>query len=586
MENLATSIAEYVYGLVTVDFLILLGIKSTILLVAVFLIVFRLKKFSPRILHIIWTIAFVALLAMPLIPDNLSIWKLPILDTQTEAVDDNVPTENVRDQKATVNALRDFYRDEVSSPYIVFSEQPADQSISKNGTPPAWMIWSTFIWLLGSLLLLTFLIIENIWLKLVSQTRNNFRHADWPKILNEYQKLLCINQSVRIVQSRHVSVPLTIGALKPVIILPSKAKGWTKDRLKIVLLHELAHIKRLDYTTNFVVNLVCLIYWFNPVIWFAAYLQRIERERACDDIVLENEVSPVYYAKQIVEIAEENNRSGQSFVKRQVAMSKHHDLKNRIVSILQRNECPPLSNRSKAILTTCFVFLLTGLTSFNFSGEETAAFSNDAANVPVSAFISNLKHDDPLIRLEAAQELNRVYNKQIIKPLLVALEREKNPEIVESIILALGKFGMDRTFYTIASKWNHPDPNVQAAVLLSLGQISCFPSYLLIEESKKSNHPGVREVAIKVLQKVNHKKLKRSIHDFANIMQTGDLSRRKSVARSLSQIHGSDIISHLARLYSNQSVASTQIVGNRLKRMARANDFSSLQHVVISSSEE
>jgi hypothetical protein len=68
-------------------------------------------------------------------------------------------------------------------------------------------------------------------------------------------------------------------------------------------LHEFAHIKRNDFHTQSLAQFACAVYWFNPLVWFAAHQLRLERERACDDYVLLSGTSGADYATDLLEIA-------------------------------------------------------------------------------------------------------------------------------------------------------------------------------------------------------------------------------------------------------------------------------------------
>jgi uncharacterized protein (TIGR02246 family) len=108
---------------------------------------------------------------------------------------------------------------------------------------------------------------------------------------------------VRIRWTAREFTPMTWGMRRPVVILPLVCKTWDQDRLAQVLVHEIGHIQRWDVLTQALGSAACALYWFNPLVWLAARQMLVERERACDDLVLQSGAKPSSYAHGLLEIA-------------------------------------------------------------------------------------------------------------------------------------------------------------------------------------------------------------------------------------------------------------------------------------------
>lgn len=98
-------------------------------------------------------------------------------------------------------------------------------------------------------------------------------------------------------------MPVTWGILRPVILVPKSAEAWDADRLRAALLHEGAHVRRLDYTWHFLGEFAAAFHWPNPLVWLARRRVRAAQERACDDVVLREGVRATDYADQLLAIA-------------------------------------------------------------------------------------------------------------------------------------------------------------------------------------------------------------------------------------------------------------------------------------------
>jgi TonB family protein len=111
--------------------------------------------------------------------------------------------------------------------------------------------------------------------------------------------------SVRAVE--HPALLLVWGWRRPTIIVPLVAARWPADRIAAVVDHELAHIRRADWVTQLLSEIVRAVYWFNPLVWLACARLRAECEEASDDRVLAFGTEGASYASHIVEIARDLN---------------------------------------------------------------------------------------------------------------------------------------------------------------------------------------------------------------------------------------------------------------------------------------
>ena len=104
---------------------------------------------------------------------------------------------------------------------------------------------------------------------------------------HQLQRRLAVAWPVRFLLSHRTDVPLVIGALRPVVLIPVSAlAGLSPDQLDALILHELAHIRRLDTVTNILLVAVETVLFYHPAVWWVSRQVRTEREHCCDDFAV------------------------------------------------------------------------------------------------------------------------------------------------------------------------------------------------------------------------------------------------------------------------------------------------------------
>ena len=184
----------------------------------------------------------------------------------------------------------------------------------------------------------------------------------WIEEAEQLARELRINRGLCFVESAQVSVPLVLHLWRPVIVIPEAAAEWPWDRVRAVLLHELAHIKRNDVHIQTLAQMACAAYWFNPLVWFAANQLRLECERACDDSVLMGGTSGADYATHLYEIARAG--SGPASAPFAIGLAVHRSqLEERLVAILNPRtprQSATVLGRVMVALSMLFVALAAG----------------------------------------------------------------------------------------------------------------------------------------------------------------------------------------------------------------------------------
>jgi beta-lactamase regulating signal transducer with metallopeptidase domain len=156
--------------------------------------------------------------------------------------------------------------------------------------------------------------------------------AAMDELLLVLKKRIGLDVPVKLLASAKAQVPMVIGFLKPIVLIPTAAMAQlSPQQLETILLHELAHIKRHDYLVNILQTIVETMLFFNPFVWLISTITRREREHCCDDMVVDNTPEPISYATALAALA--SHRRPASLI---VAATGHRTpLFNRIQRIME-----------------------------------------------------------------------------------------------------------------------------------------------------------------------------------------------------------------------------------------------------------
>ena len=147
--------------------------------------------------------------------------------------------------------------------------------------------WMVAAWLIG-LVVLSVRMIGG-----VARTRRIVREGTAPAsdavrlLVTRISESLGVTRAVRALEGTRLTVPVVVGWMRPVIVLPvSLVSGLTPSQLEMLLAHEIAHIRRYDYLANLLQTVFETLLFFHPAAWWLSDRIREERENCCDDIAV------------------------------------------------------------------------------------------------------------------------------------------------------------------------------------------------------------------------------------------------------------------------------------------------------------
>jgi beta-lactamase regulating signal transducer with metallopeptidase domain len=319
-------------------------LKATALLAAAGLVDALLRRRgSAAARHLVWTLAIVGLLALPVASLALPEWTLQIpIASQPSGVrvDANAVVEPARSTSAPMLGIQTGF----------------DAPTRTGGL--SWFAVIVAGYMTGVLLLLVRLAIEPIALQRLTRRSQALTDPRWTEILDDAARELRVTRPVRLLQSAREVMPLTFGTLAPAIVLPASSDDWTVDRRRAVLLHELAHVARRDCLVQRLTAFTCALYWPHPGVWWAARRLRIERELACDDRVLASGAGAREYAGHLLELAHALGAAPAPATA--LGMARPKQLESRLLAVLDaaRNRAAIRPRARTVAIATVFVGLV------------------------------------------------------------------------------------------------------------------------------------------------------------------------------------------------------------------------------------
>ena len=229
--------------------------------------------------------------------------------------------------------------------------------------------------------------------------RGMVTHRADPHVARAWRALGGRGDPPRVVVSDEVDAPIVVGAIAPVVVVPVAALAWSAERWRVVLLHELAHVRRRDGVANLVAQLACSLHWVDPLVWIAARRLREERELAADDAVLRGGARASAYAEHLVAIA---TGAAHDTPGTALAMAEPMRLEARVAALLDGDRSRGPAGARRAAAASVSVALVAAAVAC-VSLDSAPAYADEAAARGTPPIAAN----DPALQSAAEQELDR-----------------------------------------------------------------------------------------------------------------------------------------------------------------------------------
>lgn len=349
------------------------ALKGTLVLLAASVLVISMRRGSAATRHLVWQLALLAVLSLPLLklvtPLHFAVlpdFRSPIVTPaarQAEVVGPVVEKNEIKtEDQVAASPSTSAALDITSSSTTVAANRPS--------MALRVLFWSALIWMVVAAVLLLRLAFGFVLVRWFALRAYPLYENGWNDLNGELAGLVGLKGPVQLLGSPHIATPMTWGITRAVVMLPSAAEDWTDERRRVVLLHEMAHIRRKDSLAHMFAQVACAVYWFHPLVWKAAARMRAEAERACDDLVLRAGTRASVYADHLLELI--RTIGGMRTPAVALPMAQRSTFEGRLLAILE----PHLDRTSPRPLVVLGMILVVGLVVLPLAGLTSSSDLN------------------------------------------------------------------------------------------------------------------------------------------------------------------------------------------------------------------
>jgi len=318
-------------------------------LIALALAALRVRASGAR--HATWSAVLGAMLLMPILP-----YCIPSIPFPVPASFRGI---------ARISGTPETPRQAFAMPFPVESPPgnelreyppPTSQTLASQGASerePVWPAVALAAYGIGTVILLSRLLLGWRSARRITRAGRRIDPVKQPRAVREWPR------EVPLCESGSVTTPVTVGITRPTTILPVIWSLWSDEKLRAVLTHELAHVRRRDPLVGFLAQLNLCFYWFHPLAWWLKRKLAVTAEHACDDAAVRALGETRRYAEVLIDMADGVRKSGRRVSWPSIGIDGSGLLGQRIDRILSGDMFRELSSARKVILgVTCGTAIL------------------------------------------------------------------------------------------------------------------------------------------------------------------------------------------------------------------------------------
>ncbi|MDA8016120.1 MAG: M56 family metallopeptidase [Thermoanaerobaculia bacterium] len=399
---------------------------------------------------------------------------------------------------------------------------PGARSVLRS-SPSVWLVGG---WLAGTGGFLIWFTFQVASLQRLRRSAEVLLDGPWRRELSTCVDALGLEKAPRLLISPKVVIPMLTGWSAPCLFVPESARSWSPRRRRAVLLHELAHLRRGDLTSNWLGELCRALYWPNPLVWIALHLQREEAELAADAQVVAAGTDPLSYASDLLEMVR-NVRRDRGFALAALALplSRRRGLSRRIRALTNRTASysppaawivgliavagltvalgrptpspPPAESESPDL-----PLLLAVLDDESKHARLQAAWELGERESPgaTPALVASLADPDPEVRMLSAWALGEIKDQEALEPLLEAID-DSDLLVQEMVVRAIGELESAASVPALEQLAGSPTTplSIRHAAIWALGEVANDHAFAILERTLRDPVDSVRRATAQAL---------------------------------------------------------------------------------------